>query len=248
MKTKPIKSERSELAAKCRAQSARPRPEPLNMKEELYVDVLRDSIIYCVSAGLHAWAVNALRTTTTGEDKLSALETLLKVCIAHSNFKAGLNAINRAISDPDMMGHRARLLFLAGQMSEGLYEYDSATNYYARSLACAIRTKDQHIATVTQMGFCNLYRQDFKRAEEWSRWAIKLGPSSWKAWKNLGVSLEHQHQIQAAFLAYFRAVTLSRGGAVPIMHLTRLSQRHPGILPNVSGLWPKIYKDYEIVL
>ena len=212
------------------------------------MDILRDNIIYCVPAGLHAWAVNALRTATTGEDKLAALKTLLKICTAYSNCKEGLNAIDRVISDPDMMEHRSRLLFLAGQMSEELYEYDTATNYYARSLACAIRTKDQNLATVIRLGFCSLYRKDFSQAEEWSRWAIKLGSRSWEAWKNLGVSLEHQHQIEGAFLAYFRAVALSRGRAVPVMHLTRLSRRHPGILPNVSDLWPKIYKDYEILL
>lgn len=132
-------------------------------------------------------------------------------------------------------------------MSAGLYEYDKATGYYARSLACPIRTKDQHIATVTKLGFCNLYRRDFRQAEEWSRWAIMLGPGSWEAWKNLGVSLEHQGQIEEAFLTYFKAVYLSRGRAVPVMHLTRLSQRHPGVVPDVSDLRPKIYREYQVV-
>jgi tetratricopeptide (TPR) repeat protein len=220
-------------------------PKPLNMKEELYIDALRESVTYCIPAGLHEWSVNALLRAMTGEEKIRVLETLLKVCNAEGCFGEGINVIDRVISDPDIAEHRSRLLFLAGQMSEGLYEYDKATGYYARSLACPIRTKDQHIATVNKLGFCDLYRQDFKGAEEWSRWAIKLGPHSWEAWKNLGVSLEHQGQIEEAFLAYYKAVSLSRGRAVPVMHLIRLSQRHPGVVPDVGDLRPMVYREYE---
>jgi tetratricopeptide (TPR) repeat protein len=182
----------------------------------------------------------------TGEEKIRALETLLKVCSAEGCFWEGINVIDQVISDPDMTEHRSRLLFLAGEMSAGLYEYDKASGYYARSLACPIRTKDQHVATVTKLGFCNLYRQDFKQAEEWSRWAIKLWSHSWEAWKNLGVSLEHQNQIEEAFLAYFKAVFLSRGRMVPVMHMVRLSQRHPAVLPDVSTMQPAVYREYSI--
>ena len=209
------------------------------------MDILRESVTYCIPAGLYDWAVKALRRAMTGEEKMRAVETLLKVCNADGCFWEGINVIDQVISDPDMAEHRSRLLFLAGEMSAGLYEYDKATGYYARSLACVIRTKDQHIATVTKLGFCNLYRQDFKGAEEWSRWAIKLGPHPWEAWKNLGVSLEHQNQIEEAFLSYFKAVILSRGRVVPVMHIARLSQRHPGLLPDVSNLKPKVYREYE---
>jgi len=217
------------------------------MKDELYMDTLRESVIYCVPAGLHDWAVTALQCVTTSEEKMNALETLLKVCAAEGSFCEGINAIDRVIGDSDMTEHRSRLLFLAGEMSAGLYEYDKAAGYYARSLACAIRTKDQHIATVVKLGFCSLYRQDFKQAEEWCRWAIKLGPYSWEGWKNLGVSLEHQRLIEESFLSYFKAVILSRGRVVPVMHLTRLSQRHPGVVPDVGGLRSKIYREYRFV-
>lgn len=226
----------------------RMKPTPLNMKEELYIEALRESVTYCIPAGLHDWAANALRCATTAETKLAALETLIKVCAAEGCFWEGINAIDRVIGNPDMAEHRSRLLFLAGQMSEGLYEFDKATGYYARSLSCPVRTKAQQIAAVTQLGFCNLYRQDFHQAEEWSRWAIKLGPGSWEAWKNLGVSLEHQNQIEASFLANFKAVFLSRSRAVPVMHLARLSQRYPGVVPDVGGLRPKCYREYKIIL
>ena len=211
------------------------------------MDILRESVTYCIPAGLHDWSVKALRRAMTGEEKIRALETLLKVCNAEGCFWEGINVIDQVISDLDMTEHRSRLLFLAGEMSAGLYEYDKASGYYARSLACPIRTKDQHVATVTKLGFCNLYRQDFKQVEEWSRWAIKLWSHSWEAWKNLGVSLEHQNQIEEAFLAYFKAVFLSRGRMVSVMHMVRLSQRHPGMVPDVGDLGPKCYREYEFI-
>jgi hypothetical protein len=62
------------------------------------------------------------------------------------------------------------------------------------------------------------------------------------------VSFEHQQLIKGAFFAYFKAVFLSRGRMVPVMHLTRLSQRHPGIVPDVGNLKPTVYRAYEIIL
>ena len=222
--------------------------KPLNMMEELYIDTLRDSVTYCVPAKLHDWAVNALKSATTGEKKFSAFETLLKVCIAEGCFWEGINAIDRIINDPEMMTYRARLLFHAGEMSERLYDFNAAIAYYSRSLACATRPEDLHTPILSNLGFCYLYKQNFKTAELCCCQAIKFNPRSWEAWKNLGVSFEHQQLIKGAFFAYFKAVFLSRGQVVPVMHLTRLSQRHPGIVPDVGALKPTVYRAYEIIL
>lgn len=217
------------------------------MKEELYMGTLRESVIYCVPAGLHDWAVNALRVAEDGEEKMAALSTLLKVCAAEGNFLEGLNAVDRLISEREMSPYRSRLLFQAGEMSVGLYDFDAAIGYYCRSLACVIRPEDLHPEILGHLGFCWLYKQDFGTAEQCCRQAIQLAPCSWEAWKNLGASLEHQHQIDEAFLAYFKAVLLSRGRAVPVMHLTRLGQRHPGKVPDVSDLKQPVYREYEII-
>jgi tetratricopeptide (TPR) repeat protein len=171
------------------------RPEPLNMREELYMDILRESVIYWVSDERRNWAQTVLRTSTSGEEKLAALEILLKVCVSQSSFEEGLSLIDRAISDSDMRRYRVQLYFRAGEMSEGLYDYKRATGYYARSLASLIRSKEQHLAAANKLGFCSLYEIEFQQAEEWCRWAIKLDSRSWEAWKNLGVSLEHQSLI-----------------------------------------------------
>ena len=224
------------------------RPAPLNMKEELYMDTLRESVICCVPTGLHDWAVKALRTATTGEEKLAAIDTMLKVCAAQSNFLEGINIIDRMISDPGMSAYRSRMLFWAGEMSEGLYDFDAAIGYYWRSLACGSRPEELHPIALSNLGFCWLYKKDFKTAERCCRQAITFGPYLWEAWKNLGVSLEHQGRIKEAFLAYFRAVLLSHCRAIPIMHLVRLSHRHPSLGPDVAGLRPTVYKEYRVIL
>lgn len=81
------------------------------------MDALRESVTYCIPAGLHDWSVKALRRAMTGEEKIRALETLLKVCNAEGCFWEGLNAIDQVISEPDMTEHRSRLLFMAGEHS-----------------------------------------------------------------------------------------------------------------------------------
>ena len=222
--------------------------KPLNMMEELYINTLRESVIYCVPAKLHDWAVNALQTATTVEKKFSALETLLKVCVAEGCFWEGLNAIDRIISDPEMTTYQSRLLFHEGQMSERLYDFDAAIGYYSRSLACATKPPDLHPAILSNLGFCFLYKQAWGSAEQCCNQAIKFNPRSWEAWKNLGVSFEHQHLIKGAFFAYFKAVFLSRGRTIPVMHLTRLSQRHPGVVSDGSDFKSKSYREYQFIL
>lgn len=212
------------------------------------MDILRESVIHCVPSGLHDWAVNALQTATTGEEKMSALDALLKVCVAQRNFREGLKMIDWVIKDRFMSGQRSRMLFWAGEMSVGLYEFDAAIRYYWRSLACASRPEELHSTSLSNLGFCWLYKKDFKIAERCCRQAIEFNPHLWEAWKNLGVSFEHQDRPQEAFLAYFKAVFLSHCRPVPILHLIRLSQRHPGLGPDVAGLRPTVYREYKVIL
>lgn len=247
MKTKPIKSERSELAAKCRTQSVRPRM-PLNMFEELFLAELRDSITYYIAKGAQDRAKQSLRLAKTADDRMLVLSAFMKVCIAENNLLEAVAVTEDLLKDPQMIFHRSRLLFYLGDLSERLYDFDRAIGYYCRSLACVSRPDDLHDLIWNNLGFCWLYKRDFKTAEQCCRQAVDLNRNSWEAWKNLGVSLEHQQRIEEAFLAYIKAVVLSRGRAIPVMHLTRLSQRHPAIASDVSDLRPTVYREYLIVL
>jgi len=220
----------------------------LNMIEELFIKDLRESITYNIANGAQERARQALNSARTAEEKIIALAAFIKVCVAENNLVEGFNITERLLNEPMMIFHRSQLLFWLGDLCERLYDFDPAIGYYCRSLTCALKPDDLHQAIWSNLGFCWLYKQDFKTTEQCCRRAIDLAPKKWEAWKNLGVSLEHQERIKEAFLAYFKAVALSRGRAVPIMHFTRLSQRHPGIVPDVSDLKPSIYKEYKMII
>lgn len=217
------------------------------MFEELFLRDLRDSITYYVANGAQDRTQQALQFAKSAEDKMSALSAFLKVCIAENNLLEGLATTERLLSDPMMIFHRAQLLFHMGNLSERLYDFDAAVGYYCRSLACISRPEDLHQAIWSNLGFCWIYKQDFRTAEQCCRQAVSLNKKSWEAWKNLGVSLECQQQVEEAFLAYFKAVVLSYGRAVPIMHLTRVSRRHPDIVPDTSDFKPDVYRELEII-
>lgn len=220
----------------------------MNMLEELFVQDLRDGITYYIAKGAQERAKQALHSAKTADDRIAALSAVLKVCIAENNLLEGHTITERLLNEPMMIFQRSRLLFWLGDLSERLYDFDRAIGYYCRSLACASRPDELHHAIWCNLGFCWLYKQDFKTAEQCCRQAVSLNSKSWEAWKNLGVSLEHQALIEEAFLAYFKAVFLSHGRVVPVMHIARLSYRHPGIIPDVGGLRSKIYQEYFIMI
>lgn len=224
------------------------RPMPFNMLEELFVAELRGGITYYIAKGAQERAKQALRSAKTADTRMTALSAFVKACIPENNLLEAGAITEDLLKDPQMIFHRSRLLFCLGDLSERLYEFDTAISYYCRSLACGSRPEELHHVLWSNLGFCWLYKQDFKTAEQCCRWAISINGQSWDAWKNLGVSLEHQQQIEEAFLAYFKAVLMSRGRAIPVMHLIRLSQRHPGVVPDVGDLRPTVYREYEVIL
>ena len=59
--------------------------------------------------------------------------------------------------------------------------------------------------------------------------AIDIQPEQYNAWKNLGVSLEHQEQYEEAAECYLKAVVCSEGEKRTIDHLFRLVERHPSL-------------------
>lgn len=180
------------------------RPKPLNMLEELFVAELRCGITYYIARGAQERAKQALRSAKTADNRMSALTAFLKACIPENNLLEAIALTEDLLKDPQMIFHRSRLLFHLGVLSERLYEFDAAISYYCRSLACGSRPEELHDVLWSNLGFCWLYKQDFKTAEQCCRWAISINGQSWDAWKNLGVSLEHQQHIEEAFLAYFK--------------------------------------------
>jgi len=107
----------------------------LNMKEELYTDILREMLIYWVPLNAAIGRSTALQKGTSGEEKLAGLEILIKrMRPPQGNFAEGLVMINPCGSESDCGGIVCSFIS-CGEMSEGLYDYKKSKQaYYARAL------------------------------------------------------------------------------------------------------------------
>jgi len=83
----------------------RTKPDPqLNMKEELYTDILRESVIYWFSAGTPPLGGHCFARHKRGR-KVAALEILIKVCAAQSNLCGRVSRCSTdGYANPDMRG------------------------------------------------------------------------------------------------------------------------------------------------
>lgn len=134
---------------------------------------------------------------------------------------------------------RAAVFFKQGQVQEKRQDYDAAITAYqtgltfphGRWLAYYLRNN---------LGFCLNFKRRFAEAETWCRGAIAISPEPYNAWKNLGVSLEHQGRPLEATLCYVCAISQGRGEHRSRMHLRRLVQRVPstGTLRMVRQCFP----------
>ena len=72
----------------------------------------------------------------------------------------------------------------------------------------------------------------FVAAEGFLRDAIEFDPGRYNAWKNLGVSLEHQGRHEEAAACYFEAVTKSGNERRSVLHFRRLVERESHLPEN----------------
>ena len=136
------------------------------------------------------------------------------------------------INDPLLSNNKAYQLFQQGRICEFDYEFNDALDYYYQSIACTTIPDEIYYDLWNNMGFCWLYRHNFKSAGICCCRAIELDQKRWEAWKNLGVSLEHQGGLNDAVDAYTKAVKLSSGNEVTILHLQRFRKRNYGFSNN----------------
>ena len=182
--------------------------------------------------GAREEAKKALAKAITGEEKLAALPKVLAIYFFQKNYLDAYCLVESLLNDPFMLNHKAYLLFQEGRISEFLYEFNDALIYYCRSLTCPVIPAEIYCDLWNNLGFCWLYKQDFKSAELCCRRAIELDPNRWEAWKNLGISLEHQGCFKESMCTYIKAIGLGGGNEVSVLHLWRFDKRYPGFLPD----------------
>ncbi len=129
---------------------------------------------------------------------------------------------------------QADLYFKLGQTKERMGEYSQAVDAYTRALGSSGQSAWLEYFINNNLGFCLLIARRFDEAEKHLRVAISINPDRHNAWKNLGVSLEHQGKIEEAFGCFCRAFEIERMDPRVPRHLLRLIVRSK--LANVEEL------------
>lgn len=197
----------------------------INMAEELFLEQLHYSVDCVISEGARMEAQRRLAKAITVKEKLAGLARMLAIYFAEKDYLSAFFAVDKFLDDPAMTKYRAYLLFQKGRASECLYEFDNALIYYCRGLASHVIPRKIYFSLWHGVSLCLLHKQDFKQAEFCCRKVLELDQSQWEAWKNLGVSLEHQERFEEAVDAYGKAIKLSEKNEVAILHLLRLVKR-----------------------
>ena len=121
------------------------------------------------------------------------------------------------------------ILIKEGGYCEKLGDYENALRFYESSLPLEIKEPLPKYLRLNNLAFCLNFFKRFGDAEKYLREAVKILPHMYNAWKNLGVSLEHQCQFEEAAECYLKAVLLSKGERRSVEHLKRLIYRCPAL-------------------
>ena len=196
----------------------------INMAEELFLERLHYSPACVISEGTRMEAQRRLAKAITVKEKFAGLARMLAIYFVEKDYLSAFFAVDKFLDDPAMTKYRAYLLFQKGRASEYLYEFDDALIYYCRGLASHVIPRKIYFALWHGVSLCLLYKQDFKQAELCCRKILELDQNQWEAWKNLGVSLEHQGFLSETLEAYKKAIKLGGGNKISILHLQRFDK------------------------
>ena len=142
---------------------------------------------------------------------------------------------------PDSGFEVGMMLGQEGASSEKLRDYESALKFYQASLGFPVDDPRLRYFRLNNLGFCLNLFQKFDAAEEFLRAAVAMAPERYNAWKNLGVTLEHQGKYEEAADCYMKAIEHSQGERRSVRHLKRLIIRQPAL----TEKYPDIHNEED---
>lgn len=216
----------------------------LNMKAELFLDCCPNLSMYFHPQRSEEKLKEAIAKSENPEEKFNRLDDLVQLYCYGNRFDESIALLDENMRSADMEIYKDFLIFMQGQISERRGDFDQAIRYYLKSLFCNPRHPWLQYYLFNNLGFCYNYNQDFKKAESFCRKATEINPGRYNAWKNIGVSLEHQGRYFEATKCYLRAMTLNREDPRAAMHLTRLIKRQPKLRDNLDLMEDYIYKKF----
>jgi tetratricopeptide (TPR) repeat protein len=157
-----------------------------------------------------------------------------------------LDIINELHKRPFMEPGVINLYLKQGSICEAMFDYAMAIDYYSRGIqayATKIKIDNRHSYWIfNNSSFCHNYERRFLEAQRLADKAISIDREKYNAWKNLGVSYEHQGKhVEAS--AYYMAAHIKCGGGSdprPMLHLKRIFRRHDGLRDDLARQARKI--------
>jgi len=113
-----------------------------------------------------------------------------------------------------------------------MQDYSLAMDYYAMGIQAYATMvepdQEEGYWLFNNSAFCYSYERLFHGGQKQANKAISINREQHNAWKNLGVSLEHQYKYVEAAASYMASYIKCGGGRDPrpMMHLERIFKRH----------------------
>ena len=207
-----------------------------DMTSELFISS-RVNTEFCIPPYSKEDYLKKLESETNADEKTKSLEALIQIYRSktvknggkYSNAVCGkmISILHKHGLNPALTERVACMLLKEGAYCEKLRDYQNALRFYESSLPFDLKAQESRYFRLNNLAFCLNFLRRFEEAETFLRSAVEIEPLFYNAWKNLGVSLEHQGQFEESAECYLKAITLSDGEERSVKHLIRLVERYP---------------------
>ena len=123
-----------------------------------------------------------------------------------------------------------------GQLLEQLREYDMAMEHYSHALLLEPSNACSWYFVHNNIGCCLNHAERFEEAEQYCREAIRIDPTRYNAYINLGVSLEAQERFVEAAKSFLDAMKANAVDIELIEHLEGLVEEHLEIEEDMGNI------------
>lgn len=213
----------------------------INMYDELFIDPSKVDKEYWIPPKSKEHYINVLNSKAGSKKIKEALATVIECFRMEASIRSRgkleppqCDELIRIILEcgkkhSELLDELGALFLREGGRSEGFMDYESALKFYEKSLAFDIEDPKYRYFRLNNFGFCLNFLQRFESAEEFLRAATGMAPERYNAWKNLGVSLEHQGKCEEAAECYLKSIQCSGGEPRSFGHYRRLLERYPAL-------------------
>jgi tetratricopeptide (TPR) repeat protein len=212
----------------------------LNMESELFL-AERD---YVPLTKEHEECITRLQDINDPVRIKMIVEAITPSYIRARRFDEMLNALDALAERPEMRVIVPDLLLNQGGLCEAKRAFGMAIEYYKEGIAhIDAHGAEGHSCAYwfpNNLSFCYDYEAMFQEAQSFADKAIAIDHRRHNAWKNLGISVEHQHRHAYAAICYIVShIQCAGNDKRPLKHLERMFKRNPGLESIIADSAPQ---------